>query len=57
VLAGATTVMVQLSTDWATPAQQDQQRVLRLRGERDVVTLGQFSVAGPSSGAAAAPVR
>jgi hypothetical protein len=47
VLVGATTLMVQLSTGWGTPAQKDQQIVLRLEGRRDVVTVGQFKVDPP----------
>lgn len=49
LLVGATTLMVQLSTDWGTPQQKDQQIVLRLQGRRDVVTVGRFTVEAPGS--------
>ncbi|MBB6560060.1 tetratricopeptide (TPR) repeat protein [Acidovorax soli] len=42
----ATTLMLRLSTGFGTPAQKDQDVVLRLTGRGDVVTVGSFTI-GP----------
>lgn len=45
VVAPATTLMLRLSTGFGTPAQKDQDVVLRLTGRGDVVTVGSFTIA------------
>lgn len=46
VVAPATTLMLRLSTGFGTPAQKDQDVVLRLTGQGDTVTVGRFTI-GP----------
>lgn len=47
VVAPATTLMLRLSTGFGTPAQKDQDVVLRLTGRGDVVTVGSFTIGRP----------
>lgn len=44
VVAPATTLMLRLSTGFGTPAQKDQDVVLRLTGRGDTVTVGSFTI-------------
>ncbi|MCW5654907.1 VIT domain-containing protein [Hydrogenophaga sp.] len=44
IVAPATTVMLRLSTGFGTPAQKDEDVVLRLSGRGDMVTVGTFTV-------------
>lgn len=46
VVAPATTLMLRLSTGFGTPAQKDEDVVLRLTGRGDTVTVGNFTI-GP----------
>jgi len=46
VVAPATTLMLRLSTGFGTPAQKDEDVVLRLTGQGDTVTVGRFTI-GP----------
>ncbi|CAN7173325.1 tetratricopeptide repeat protein [Acidovorax sp. LjRoot118] len=46
VVAPATTLMLRLSTGFGTPAQKDEDVVLRLTGQGDMVTVGSFTI-GP----------
>lgn len=47
VVAPATTLMLRLSTGFGTPAQKDQDVVLRLTGQGDMVTVGSFTIGRP----------
>jgi hypothetical protein len=44
VVAGATTLQLHLFTGFGTAEQRDQSVTLRLRGAREVVTVGEFVV-------------
>jgi tetratricopeptide (TPR) repeat protein len=44
IVAGATTLMLKLSTRFGTTAQQDQAITLRLRGQSEVIQVGEFEV-------------
>jgi len=44
VVAGATTLQLRLTTGFGTAKQQDQSVTLRLKGSREVVTVGEFVV-------------
>lgn len=44
VVSGATTLQLTLTTRFGTPAQQDRSVTLRLKGRREVVTVGEFTV-------------
>ena len=44
IIAGATTIQLQLVTDFATARPQEQRVTLRLGAEREVVTVGRFTV-------------
>lgn len=46
VVAPATTLMLRFSTGFGTPAQKDEDVVLRLTGQGDTVTVGRFTI-GP----------
>lgn len=54
IVAGATTLMMKLSTGFGTAAQKDQSVILRLGSRGDDVLVGEFDVAGPD-GASATP--
>ncbi len=47
VVAPATTLMLRLSTGFGTPAQKDEDVVLRLTGQGDMVTVGSFTIGRP----------
>ncbi len=47
IVAPATTLMLRLSTGFGTPAQKDQNVVLRLSGRGDQITVGTFTIAPP----------
>lgn len=47
VVAPATTLMLRLSTGFGTPAQKDEDVVLRLTGRGDMVTVGSFTIGKP----------
>ncbi len=47
VVAPATTLMLRLSTGFGTPAQKDEEVVLRLAGQGDMVTVGSFTIGRP----------
>ncbi len=47
VVAPATTLMLRLSTGFGTPAQKDENVVLRLTGQGDMVTVGSFTIGRP----------
>ncbi len=51
IVSPYTTLMLWLSTGFGTPAQKDEQVVLRLSSARDEVLVGSFEVAPPASGA------
>ena len=44
IVAPATTLMLRLTTGFGTPAQKDQDVVLRLSGRGDMVTVGTFTI-------------
>ena len=46
-VAGATTLQLTLSTGFGTPRQKDEVVTLRLRGQKEVVTVGEFVVGAP----------
>ena len=48
VVAGATTLQLTLTTGFGTAQQKDQAVTLRLKGSKDVVTVGEFVVGGES---------
>jgi Ca-activated chloride channel family protein len=50
VVAGATTLQLELFTGYGTPRQQRQSVTLRLQGPQEVVTVGEFQVEPPPSG-------
>ncbi|HEU4409447.1 MAG TPA: VIT domain-containing protein [Polyangiaceae bacterium] len=47
IIAGATTIQLQLITRFATPEAEERRVTLRLREARDVVLVGKFTVEGP----------
>lgn len=44
VVAGATTLLLRLTTGFGTPAQKEERVTLRLKGQREVITVGEFVV-------------
>ncbi|MFZ6771624.1 VIT domain-containing protein [Undibacterium sp. SXout7W] len=52
ILAGATTLMLRLSTGFGTDKQVDQLVVLRLKGRKDSVVVGEFEIAASVSASA-----
>ncbi len=46
IVAPATTLMLRLTTGFGTPAQKDQDVVLRLTGQGQEVTVGEFEIGG-----------
>ena len=48
ILAGATTLMLRLSTGFGTDQQTDQLVTLRLQGKKDSVVVGEFEIAAPA---------
>lgn len=47
IVAGATTLQVKLTTGFGTPRQREQLVTLRLQGQQEVVTVGEFVVGAP----------
>jgi len=46
IVAPSTTLMLQFTSDFGTPAEKQQRVILRLAGQDDLVDVGEFEVAG-----------